>query len=79
MSNPEYNPNFPISLAIVSNFYYSGVISASYSINAYILPTHEFYPTTNISILPSPDSTLVPESIAGDGIVWLSLIFFEFS
>lgn len=79
VSIPEYNPNLPISLAIVSNFYCNGVISASCSINAYILPTHEYYPTTNINSLPSPESTVVPESIAGDGRVWLSLIFFEFS
>lgn len=73
------SPSFPISLAIASSFYWRGVASASWVTKAYILPTQEFGPTTVTTYLPSPVSTLVPDSIAGDGTEWLSEVFLAFS
>lgn len=46
---PATKPNLPISSAIVSNFYWRGVASASYPVKALILPTHELSPTTKIT------------------------------
>ena len=61
-------PNFPISLAMISNFSYKGVIYYSpYFKSASIFPSQVFSPTTKIINLPSPVRTLVPDIITGLG------------
>lgn len=68
MKAAEYNPKYPISLAIFSSFYYKGVDSGSayYKLDL-ILPIHELSPTTIIMNLPQPVKTLVPDKRTGDG------------
>lgn len=62
------SPNLPISLAMVSSFYYKGVTSTSdYLSIAPILPSHELSPTHRTMNLPSPHNTLVPDMMIGEG------------
>lgn len=71
MKIADANPNFPISSAIFSNFNYNGVgTSSSWPSNSWILPIADNLPTAIITIFPSPDKTLLPESIIGDGTSW---------
>ena len=73
----EYRPNLPISWAIVYNFIWRGVAETySWARRALILPIHEESPTTRISSFPSPESTLVPPIIIGEGTSCLSPGFF---
>jgi hypothetical protein len=64
----EISPNLPISLAMVSNFYYKGVTSTSFYLNiAPILPSQVLSPTNNTMNKPSPYKHLVPLITIGDG------------
>ena len=65
----EYNPKFPISVAITSNFSYNGVAPASCCLRiSSICPAVESAPTTTTSALPFPFTILVPEKSMGWGI-----------
>jgi len=64
----EYNPKYPISLAMCSSFYYKGVHSGSPVVKLYLIfPIHELSPTTKITYFPAPVKTLVPDNMTGDG------------
>ncbi len=55
-------PTFPISSAILSNFYYKGVGGVSSYKSALALPNYEFSPTAHINNLPEPSITLDPDT-----------------
>jgi len=77
MMMAEYRPNLPISLASFSSFYWRGVGSgSSFSSSTLILPMQDCSPTTITIILPSPERTLVPLIMMGDGTSCLLAIFF---
>lgn len=60
-----------MSLAIPSNFIWSGVRSSSPEvIISYILPMAECLPTLITTIYPVPVRTLVPDKTIGLGIEW---------
>ena len=64
----ETRPNLPISVAMVSNFYWRGVTSTSDCLNiAPIFPSQVLSPTTRTINLPSPQRTFVPDMMIGDG------------
>jgi len=64
----EMRPNLPISLAMVSNFYYKGVTSTPPYLNKTpILPSQVFSPTNKTKNMPSPHNTLVPLMTIGEG------------
>lgn len=67
MKIAEYNPKYPISLAMCSSFYYKGVHSGSTWFKlALILPMQELSPTTKMQNLPAPVKTLVPDKRIGE-------------
>jgi hypothetical protein len=73
----EYNPNFPMSLAIFSSFCCKGVdVSSYWARRALIFPIHELSPTTRIINFPYPLRTLVPPIKIGEGTSCLSVGFF---
>jgi len=64
----ETSPNLPMSSAMVSSFYYKGVVTSSPPLNrAWILPRADKGPTAITTILPSPDKIREPESTRGEG------------
>ena len=75
---------FPISLAIASNFYWSGVLSYSENLSdSLIFPMADRSPTTITKNMPYPWEIRVPDNRIGDGIECassssLSLIPFAF-
>lgn len=76
MKIAEYNPKYPISLAIFSSFYYNGVDSGSAAFKlALIFPIQELSPTTKIMYFPHPVNTLVPDNKIGDGTSWAPDVF----
>lgn len=68
INKADINPNLPISVAILSNFSYKGVVYESSDLSKLaIFPKQLESPTTSTNIFPSPESTLVPLNKIGEG------------
>jgi len=68
INKADITPNLPISVAILSNFSYNGVVYESSDLSRLaIFPKQLESPTTNTNIFPSPESTLVPLNNIGEG------------
>ena len=68
-------PIMPMSVAIFSNFSWSGVVSIYCSSFPIILPTQLYLPTTMQTNQPSPVAIWVPDKRTGEGRSWGVLLF----